>query len=85
LGPRGQAIEPPPPETAFGALYAHSLRPRGPKEPFQPSNINFGLLPPLPPERGKRGRGRSGRSDRRARHVERAVTAHRSWVEALPV
>ena len=63
---RGAAIAPPPPETAFGALYQHALRPRGPKEPFQPSNINFGLLPPLPPEAGRRGRGGRPRAARAA-------------------
>jgi methylenetetrahydrofolate--tRNA-(uracil-5-)-methyltransferase len=84
---RGQPIAPPPPESAFGALYAHALRPRGKKEPFQPSNINFGLLPPLPvDDRGDRRRkkGRRGRPDRRARHVARAEAAHRAWMEALP-
>jgi methylenetetrahydrofolate--tRNA-(uracil-5-)-methyltransferase len=89
---RGGTIAPPPPETAFGALYAHALRPRAPKERFQPSNINFGLLPPLPePEqdptdrrRKKRPSGRARRDDRRARHIARAEAAHLAWMEALP-
>jgi methylenetetrahydrofolate--tRNA-(uracil-5-)-methyltransferase len=89
---RGEPVPPPPPETAFGALYAHALRPRAPKEPFQPSNINFGLLPPLPvPDhdpgdrrRKKRLAGRAARDDRRARHIARAEAAHRAWMEGLP-
>ena len=70
----GRDIALPPPETAFGALYAHALRPREPKELFQPSNINFGLMPPLPYEKG-----RHGKRDRRLRHVERARVAHEEW------
>jgi methylenetetrahydrofolate--tRNA-(uracil-5-)-methyltransferase len=85
---RGETTPLPPPETAFGALYAHALRPRGPKERFQPSNINFGLLPPLPPEPKTPGprkpRGRRGRPDRRARHVARAELAHDAWLASLP-
>ncbi len=85
---RGETTPLPPPETAFGALYAHALRPRGPKERFQPSNINFGLLPPLPPEPKipgpRKPRGRRGRPDRRARHVARAELAHDAWLASLP-
>ena len=75
----GSAVAVPPPETAFGALYAHALRPREPKEPFQPSNINFGLMPPLPYEKG-----RHGKRDRRLRHIERARVAHEAWTKSLP-
>ncbi len=75
---RGDTVAVPPPETAFGALYAHALRPRAPKEPFQPSNINFGLLPPLPYVKG-----RHGKRDRRVRHVERAKVAHEAWIGTL--
>jgi methylenetetrahydrofolate--tRNA-(uracil-5-)-methyltransferase len=75
---RGEAISIPPPESAFGALYAHALRPRADKEPFQPSNINFGLLPPLPYEKG-----RHGKRDRRIRHVARAKAAHDTWLRSL--
>ncbi|MEO6952096.1 MAG: methylenetetrahydrofolate--tRNA-(uracil(54)-C(5))-methyltransferase (FADH(2)-oxidizing) TrmFO [Polyangia bacterium] len=74
----GSAVAIPPPETAFGALYAHALRPREPKELFQPSNINFGLMPPLPYQKG-----RHGKRDRRLRHVERARVAHEAWTKTL--
>jgi methylenetetrahydrofolate--tRNA-(uracil-5-)-methyltransferase len=73
---RDELLHVPPPETAFGALYAHALRPRGPKDVFQPSNINFGLLPPLPYEKG-----RHGKRDRRVRHAARAKAAHQAWME----
>ena len=75
---RGRLLAVPPLESAFGALYSHALRPRLPKEPFQPSNINFGLLPPLPYEKG-----RHGKRDRRVRHVARARVAHESWMASL--
>jgi len=75
---RGIDVAVPPLESAFGALYSHALRPRAPKEPFQPSNINFGLMPPLPYQKG-----RHGKRDRRLRHVERARVAHEAWTKSV--
>src|SRR5947209_4982946 len=43
----GRPLRPPPAETALGGLYHHVTRPRQPGEPFVPTNVNFGLLPPL--------------------------------------
>src|SRR5262245_477100 len=49
---RGEAWQPPPPTTAFGALLAHitgghlAAESDGPPS-FQPMNVNFGLFPPL--------------------------------------
>ena len=49
---RGEAIVPPPPTTAHGALLAHitgghiETIDAGPSS-FQPMNVNFGLFPPL--------------------------------------
>jgi methylenetetrahydrofolate--tRNA-(uracil-5-)-methyltransferase len=54
----GRTQTPPPPESAIGALYHHVTRPRRPDEPYQPMNINFGLLPPLPTRVAKRDRRR---------------------------
>lgn len=68
---RGEAVAPPPPETAMGALYHHITRARQPNEPFSPMNINFGLLPPLP--------GRVAKRDRRRLYAERATTAFGAW------
>jgi methylenetetrahydrofolate--tRNA-(uracil-5-)-methyltransferase len=54
----------PPPTTALGALLRH-LRESDPRH-FQPSNVNFGLFPPLTgPQRGPR----------RARHERLALRA----------
>jgi methylenetetrahydrofolate--tRNA-(uracil-5-)-methyltransferase len=48
-------IIPPPPATALGALI-HHLTETEPKH-FQPSNVNFGLFPPLQKKMRKRDRG----------------------------
>ena len=71
----GRALEPPPATTGFGALYRHLLRPRQPGEAFQPTNINFGLLPPLD--------GRAKKRERRALHAERAAAAFAPWLSAV--
>jgi methylenetetrahydrofolate--tRNA-(uracil-5-)-methyltransferase len=42
----GGTVEPPPPETALGALLGH-ITGGAASETFQPMNINFGLFPPL--------------------------------------
>ena len=68
----GRATRRPPEETALGGLYQHLTRPRAPGEPFQPTNINFGLLPPL----GERARKR----ERRALHGQRARIALEQWL-----
>jgi methylenetetrahydrofolate--tRNA-(uracil-5-)-methyltransferase len=60
----GRACPPPPETTALGALYHHATRPRGPGQPYAPTNINFGLLPPL--------EGRVKKVDRRGRMAARA-------------
>ncbi|HXI58592.1 MAG TPA: methylenetetrahydrofolate--tRNA-(uracil(54)-C(5))-methyltransferase (FADH(2)-oxidizing) TrmFO [Polyangia bacterium] len=68
----GTAAPPPPPETAMGALYAHVTRPRLAGQPFEPMNVNFGLLPPLSDRAPKR--------ERRRLYVERAAAAFAGWV-----
>lgn len=71
----GRPVPAPPPTTAFGALYQHLMRRRAPGEPFAPTNINFGLLPPLD--------GRPKKRERRALHAERATAALGSWLQAV--
>ncbi len=68
---RGAAIVPPPPETAFGALY-HHVREEREGGKYQPSNINYGLFPPLPKRHKKR--------DRRPLYAERARDALAPWL-----
>jgi len=69
---QGTVAAPPPPESAMGALYVHVTRPRAAREPFEPMNINFGLLPPLA--------GRAAKRDRRRLYAQRAVAAFGTWV-----
>jgi methylenetetrahydrofolate--tRNA-(uracil-5-)-methyltransferase len=53
----GQATPAPPPETAHGALIRHLTE--SDTAHFQPSNVNFGLFPPLIGKKiGKKERGR---------------------------
>jgi methylenetetrahydrofolate--tRNA-(uracil-5-)-methyltransferase len=70
---RGEDIAPPPETTALGALYHHATRPRASGQPYAPTNINFGLLPPL--------EGRVKKAERRARMVARAQADLGAWLE----
>jgi len=63
-GRRGEALAPPPPTTALGALLSHITR-GADAATFQPMNINFGLFPPLE-ETAVRGRDRKRVMARRA-------------------
>ncbi|RMD46355.1 MAG: methylenetetrahydrofolate--tRNA-(uracil(54)-C(5))-methyltransferase (FADH(2)-oxidizing) TrmFO [Alphaproteobacteria bacterium] len=76
----GAPLEPPPPETAIGALLAH-ITGGAEAETFQPMNINFGLFPPLEGARG----GRRGRRERYALYTARAKAAFRAWLEGARV
>jgi len=67
----GNPVVAPPPESAIGALYHHITRPRAPKEPFVPMNINYGLMPPLPEHQAK--------ADRRRAFAQRATDCFASW------
>ncbi len=68
----GREVRVAPPETALGSLIIH-LTNTEPKR-FQPSNINFGLFPPLAGKKiPKRLRGE--------RHAERALKALNQWLE----
>lgn len=84
----GRKIPPPPPTTALGGLYHHVTAPRAPGEAFSPTNINFGLLPPLESTASHQaggGRGRDRKRERRARLVERARRDLGVWLEAIDV
>jgi methylenetetrahydrofolate--tRNA-(uracil-5-)-methyltransferase len=72
----GRPLAPPPATTAFGALYQHLARPRALGERFQPTNINFGLLPPLETRAKKR--------DRRTLHAARASRDFAPWWQHVP-
>jgi methylenetetrahydrofolate--tRNA-(uracil-5-)-methyltransferase len=88
---RGEAIVPPPPTTAHGALLAHitgghiEAIDAGPSS-FQPMNVNFGLFPPLPkpashdPQGRKFGRGSAKNLARKATLSARALADLERWL-----
>jgi len=72
---RGVPFVAPPPETALGALVGHvtgAAHPEG--YDYQPTNITWGLFPPLP--------GRVRKAEKKARHVARAREALTAWAAA---
>ena len=84
----GGAAEPPPPETALGALTSHVTGGHlaAGRGSFQPMNINYGLLPPIEdagpkrrPDGGRLSGVERGRAKKRAMSA-RALTALDGWL-----
>jgi methylenetetrahydrofolate--tRNA-(uracil-5-)-methyltransferase len=75
-GLRREAIPPPPPETALGALLRH-ITGGADAETFQPMNVNFGLMPPPP--------GRARKAERKKAYTDRARLALAAWLDQLKV
>jgi methylenetetrahydrofolate--tRNA-(uracil-5-)-methyltransferase len=67
---RGRIIEPPPVETAIGALLRH-ITGGANAEAFQPMNVNFGLMPPID--------GQSRKADRKKQYTGRARLVFEEW------
>ena len=65
---RGEELTPPPVVTSLGALLNHL---RTPAKKFQPSNVNFGLTPPLEEKMKK--------ANRKMAYPERARKAWGEW------
>jgi methylenetetrahydrofolate--tRNA-(uracil-5-)-methyltransferase len=70
----GQHLQPPPPDTAMGALITHITGGADAKT-FQPMNVNFGLFPPIDAKGGRRGR-----KDRYRAYTDRAKAAFLAWL-----
>lgn len=70
----GRRLDPPPPETAMGALVTHITGGAEAKS-FQPMNVNFGLFPPVEAKGGRRGR-----KDRYKAYTDRAKAAFAGWL-----
>jgi methylenetetrahydrofolate--tRNA-(uracil-5-)-methyltransferase len=88
---KGEAVRPPPPTTALGALLAHitggHLLDAGAAS-FQPMNINYGLLPPLEdtPTAGPDGRRLKGKergAEKKRLMSRRALRDLDAWLAAL--
>ncbi len=71
---RGIEFNPPPRASAFGSLIAAITDETKGKNEFQPTNINFGLLPPI--------EGRMDKMIKRQRQVENARKAFSDWRES---
>ncbi len=69
---QGQPLAPPPETTALGGLYHHIVSPRAKGQAYAPTNINFGLLPPLP--------GRVRKKERKRRMSDRAAVDLSAWL-----
>ncbi|HYC04712.1 MAG TPA: methylenetetrahydrofolate--tRNA-(uracil(54)-C(5))-methyltransferase (FADH(2)-oxidizing) TrmFO [Azospirillaceae bacterium] len=76
---QGQALTPPPPTTALGAILGH-ITGGAEAETFQPMNVNFGLFPALD-ERQANGRELKGK-DRKLAYTRRALAALDGWLGA---
>ncbi|MCL4189270.1 MAG: methylenetetrahydrofolate--tRNA-(uracil(54)-C(5))-methyltransferase (FADH(2)-oxidizing) TrmFO [Rhodobacteraceae bacterium] len=72
----GRPLDPPPAETAMGALLAH-ITGGADARSFQPMNVNFGLFPPVEAKGGRRGR-----HDRYLAYTDRAKAAFTAWLRA---
>ncbi|MEO8841042.1 MAG: methylenetetrahydrofolate--tRNA-(uracil(54)-C(5))-methyltransferase (FADH(2)-oxidizing) TrmFO [Kofleriaceae bacterium] len=68
----GHAIAPPPPTTMLGGLYHHVTAEREPKYKYGPTNVNYGLLPPLEGTR---------KDNRKPRMAERARADLGAWLD----
>ena len=67
---KGKTPDPPPPETALGALVKHVSEARGAL--YEPMNMNFGLLPPL-------GVNMRDKAASKALRSERALAGLDAW------
>jgi methylenetetrahydrofolate--tRNA-(uracil-5-)-methyltransferase len=72
---RGTVLAPPPATTMLGGLYQHVTAPREPNYKYGPTNVNYGLLPPLPGVR---------KDSRKQRMAERARAELGPWLASVP-
>lgn len=72
----GRRLDPPPPETALGALLGH-ITGGAEADIYQPMNVNFGLFPPI--------EGRSKKADRKRLYTTRAAEALQGWITGSPL
>jgi methylenetetrahydrofolate--tRNA-(uracil-5-)-methyltransferase len=72
----GRAATPPPPTTMMGGLYNHVTQVREANYKYGPTNVNYGLLPPLPGTR---------KDNRKQRMAERARADFDAWIASIAV
>lgn len=76
-----QEHSPPPRDSAMGSILQAIIAPERAAN-FQPTNINFGLFPPMSEANGKKIRDKSVK---KARQLERARLAFQNWLGRAPV
>jgi methylenetetrahydrofolate--tRNA-(uracil-5-)-methyltransferase len=69
----GEALAPPPLETALGALLGH-ITGGADASSYQPMNVNFGLFPPI--------EGKARKADRKAAYTSRARQKLAEWMSS---
>lgn len=85
----GQAVTPPPPTTALGALLTHITTGHvpGKKGAFQPMNVNFGLFPdieaPTKDAEGKRLKGKDKSVAKKRAMSARALSDCDAWLNGI--
>jgi methylenetetrahydrofolate--tRNA-(uracil-5-)-methyltransferase len=73
----GTAFDPPPAETALGAIYRHvtgEAHPEGYR--YQPTNVVFALFPPI--------EGRFKKAEKRVQYARRGVASFDAWAPRAP-
>lgn len=73
----GATFDPPPAESALGAIYRHvtgEAHPEGYR--YQPTNVVFALFPPI--------EGRFKKADKRVQYAKRGVAAFDAWAPRAP-
>jgi methylenetetrahydrofolate--tRNA-(uracil-5-)-methyltransferase len=70
----GRTVAPPPATTMFGGLYQHVTAARDEGYKYGPTNVNYGLLPPLPGVR---------KDHRKHRMAERATADFDAWLQTV--
>jgi len=70
----GRRVTPPPATTMFGGLYQHVTAPRDESYKYGPTNVNYGLLPPLLGVR---------KDHRKHRMAERATADFDAWLQSV--
>lgn len=77
---QGRRLYPPPRTTAIGALgfYVSHANPHN----YQPTNVTFGIMPPLPPPRQRRSDEARKRHEKKLALSERALADLSAWIDA---